>query len=138
MPRTRLWPRSQLDLHALMLKQSAYAKYVISVADRDTTAHSISAHDVGHALGRLRRVRPLCLRNQSLLRNAAPQEIIFSHPALAVLWVLRRSSRRNHDRGHSFLEQFVTVIQPRAVNRRGMPGILGGPENSDHIGFFRR
>src|SRR5271157_2566630 len=135
--RTRLRPGCQFHLHAFMLEQGANAKYVIGIADRNAAVHAVRAHDVGHSRCRLRRIGALRLRDQSLLRNAAPQKIVSAYAALAEIRILPRPAGRDHHRRHPLLKQFVTVIQPRPVHRRRTSHILGSSENSDHIRFFR-
>src|SRR5271170_4673000 len=109
---------------------------MVCIAHRDATTHAIGAHNVSHASRRLRRVRPLRLGDQRLLRNAAPQKVVTTYATFAEIRIQRRSPRRNHDRSHSLLKQFVTVIETSPVDGRGASGVLCGPKDNDDVGFI--
>ena len=120
-----------------MLKQRANAKHVIRVAHRNAGAHTIRAHDVGHALGRLRCIGTLGLRDQILLRETPPGKVVPSHAALAEIRVLSRSARRDDDRSQALPEQIEAVIEPGAVDGRGTSGVLSGAEYNNRVRLVR-
>src|SRR6266436_6138455 len=120
-----------------MLKHGANAKHVICIAHRDAGAHTIRAHDVRDALGRLRGVGTLRLRDQTLLGDAAPGKVVPPHAAFAEVGVLSRSARRDDDRSQALPEQIEAVIEPGAVDGRGTSSVLSGAEYDNRIRLVR-
>ena len=126
-------PRRGQHIQAVSGADGMDAEHVHGVADHHQTPQMIGTRDHSQPLHRLRRAGAVRFRDDRRFRHARAHQVLLAHAALGVR-VAACAAQGDEQRRDTAIIKALGMVQPRAVNRRGLAVVLGRAEHRNRIG----